>query len=336
MNLVNEYRDLQATAYQKLEVKGAAFQERASCLVDRRHDEVQELRKALVLTGSMAAMNGREELAGKSAHRAFAAEALELPAEVVVASALSPIIEGIDRRHQTVGELRSFFGEEVTRHLTSDTALHTLAETLDELVNLSGRTYSSSDIRSILGSLEYAASLYDNTPRRWSPETKIPLFSHAAEVGLLLLSARQPTETVIAGVLHDALEHYVDQPDASIASEISRLFGRDVVELVSCVTEIPKESGTWWERKLGVLEPMLDHCPRVATVVAGSKISTLTSGLNFYAAADHTWSKGSLAENIELFSLYAGVFQSKGVPPLLQRIFNEELERLKELHSNIT
>lgn len=304
----------------------------SSCIVGRRNDEVQEVRKALVFSGTLALAAGNDCLSLESARRAFFAEALALPNSLVVASALSPLLASFGAADQSsfMDEVGLLFGSNVARYLHSWSAT---GFNIDNVLGFSSedRQYTLEDIALIGDALDFASRLYANTSRKWSPTTKIPLFAHAAEVGYILLAAHESVDIVVAGILHDALEHYVDQPESTISDDISLIFGLGICQLVSEVTEIPKGSGTWWERKLSVLQPMMKQGREVATVIAGSKISTLTSGVNFYVSGDFTWSKGSLPENIELFTLYGEVFESKGVPNLLCEMFKEELGRLKSL-----
>lgn len=84
----------------------------------------------------------------------------------------------------------------------------------------------------------------------------VPYIVHPFAVGLILARAGGKEELIIAGMLHDTIEDSV--PEKKVTKEkIEEIFGNEVAELVSSVTDDQK-SNTWEERKQRALEHIKD------------------------------------------------------------------------------
>jgi (p)ppGpp synthase/HD superfamily hydrolase len=95
----------------------------------------------------------------------------------------------------------------------------------------------------------------------------IPFVTHPVEVACLLHEAGYPDDVVAAGVLHDVLE----DTDAQ-RSELEELFGTQVAELVSAVSEDPSiEDRT--ERKAALRKQVARSGEHAAAVFAADKVS---------------------------------------------------------------
>jgi (p)ppGpp synthase/HD superfamily hydrolase len=95
----------------------------------------------------------------------------------------------------------------------------------------------------------------------------IPFVTHPVEVACLLHEAGYPDDVVAAGVLHDVLE----DTDAQ-RSELEELFGTQVAELVSAVSEDPSiEDRT--ERKAALRKQVAHSGEHAAAVFAADKVS---------------------------------------------------------------
>ena len=183
-----------------------------------------------------------------------------------------------------------------------------------------------------------AASLYWGIDRRWGPNETLPLMQHASEVGLLLLAAQYSTQTVAAGLLHDAFENYIKMPKEEILREFnSKLVGyftphevNRIVALIEANTEPGKGycDENWLVRKSEVFNALHRGDSEMAAVCCASKISTLAAGnkWKYLGQPIQRWSQGTHAENMVHFQTLARLFEEKGVSTDLIGAFNKQLD----------
>jgi predicted HD phosphohydrolase len=199
--------------------------------------------------------------------------------------------------------------------------------------------YSSEDLEYMIKALRLVHNVFSSAkPRPWGPTETLPMFHHAAQVGLLLIGSGQSREVVAAGLMHDFYEEYVKQPSREqLEKLVQENFGDYVHELLLAVTEPPKSSqqGNWQERKLAVVEKLQRAGADANTVVCASKISTVGEGNKFLHETSTVsgWSTGSWAANLEVFRTLRTLFEMKGVPSALIHRYEFELQRW-ETHQN--
>jgi hypothetical protein len=204
--------------------------------------------------------------------------------------------------------------------------------------------YSSDDLQRMSKGLRYASILFNEQTRRWGSSEVLPMISHAADVGFLLLLAGEQPELVLAGILHDALEGYAATEAPEIKEEILRIFpgprGSRVVELIEGVTEPEKIStpGNWLHRKLSVVRSIEQGDVDLAKIFCASKISTLAAGNRFLYErrtseslddATARWSRGSYHDNVRLFEHYLWLCESKGAGHVLTDQLLLEINRFR-------
>ena len=129
------------------------------------------------------------------------------------------------------------------------------------------------------------------------------------------MSAKAPVEVVIAGLLHDMHElKFENYSHEDLSRVICDRYGSRVNELVEVVTEPPKSSSEtdFVTRKTAVLENIF-HAPislqgDAATIVAASKVATLTDGQIYFNRKNTLkgWSSGSVQQNVEAAALLFG------------------------------
>jgi hypothetical protein len=307
-------------------------------LVIKQLDSLQDQRAGLLLASTAAVQLDSPQIALDSGNALILSTALELTPEVCLAASLAPVVtlcgdqsraRVFDRFGQQVRDL--FEAGQPAGNLSAALTLISDSTLIKQAVETSCCRYSLEEIQNFAKAVNFVHELYNTTHRNLDPERKIYLFSHAIEVGFILLHSKVSEEIVVAGILHDALEAYADKEQALIAGEIANLFGIHVLKLVDGVTELPKNSSSWWDRKMSVITPLLAQGSEIATIVAASKISTLASGVRYYQQGHDNWSAGSLAENVQLFEVYDKAFESKNIPPIMLRAFREELNRLRDV-----
>lgn len=195
--------------------------------------------------------------------------------------------------------------------------------------------FSHDDILKIRKAHIFCHKVFDEERRSWGPDEKLPLTSHATEVGTLLLLAEAPVETVIAGYLHDAFEGYVTVDQNRLRDAIRQEFGERVLALIDAVTEPAKSSasGNWLERKLQVLNNVKAGDSEVAAICCAAKISTLSAANKYLRMGEpvESWSAGSYEENMAMFSQLEEVFFSKNISQILLKQFVHELDIFEAL-----
>jgi len=125
--------------------------------------------------------------------------------------------------------------------------------------------YTLREIEQIQRALLFAGDLYDGARRSWGAHERLPMFTHAADVGLLLALSAAPAQVIEAGILHDALEGYNmnGRSRADVRRLLQQTFEAPVAALVEALTE-PREREGWQERKLRVVSNVAAICRRDA------------------------------------------------------------------------
>lgn len=116
-----------------------------------------------------------------------------------------------------------------------------------------------------------------------------PYAAHLLAVCALVIEAGATENTIIAALLHDAVE---DQGGTSMLNMIEISFGAEVAELVSCCTDsfsVPK--APWKIRKTSFLEK-LQHVPSAALqIIIADKLHNIRCLISDYEQfGERTWS----------------------------------------------
>jgi hypothetical protein len=203
--------------------------------------------------------------------------------------------------------------------------------------NQSTSNYSLHEIIDIRKALRLASVVYKDALRKWGPEEKIPLISHAAEVGLLLALAGKSRNVVVAGLLHDFLEGYVSDEISDLGKELGA-YGEEVFNLVQEITEPqrrevqgkPETLEAWRKRKHAIVERLESGSTDFADLCAATKISTIAAGnkMLFENGSFAKWSNGPIDDNLAIFITINEVCSAKGVSPLLADQLDIETDRL--------
>lgn len=185
----------------------------------------------------------------------------------------------------------------------------------------------------------YSLLLSDLTPRSASRDIT-SLFQHVGLVTSLLISAKAPVDVVIAGLLHDMHELKFDTySDEDLSRVICDRYGSRVNDLVELVTEPPKSSSPtdFITRKTAVLENIL-HAPMhlqgdAATIVAASKIATLTDGQIYFYRKNTLkgWSSGSAEQNVEAARILFGHLAQTDMNPSVLYVLARKVTEWKAL-----
>lgn len=155
-----------------------------------------------------------------------------------------------------------------------------------------------------------------------------PYVVHPVTVALILSRYTNSEDTIIAGLLHDALE------DTDLDAEvISREFGPTVLDMIKDVTEPILPGLSWHTRKARYLR-QLERAPRGSLLVASAdKIANLISMLSAHAAqGDGLWERFGAPPDVTL-AFYRQVFNTVrgawATCPMLREFGNrlEEAER---------
>ncbi|MBN2502579.1 MAG: HD domain-containing protein [Anaerolineales bacterium] len=120
--------------------------------------------------------------------------------------------------------------------------------------------------------------------------SRVPYISHLLAVTALVLQDGGDETTVIAALLHDAVE---DQGGMQTLAEIENRFGKKVAEIVlacSDTTETPKPP--WRERKLAYLKHLETAPPEVLRVSLADKLHNARSILrDLHIQGEAIWDK---------------------------------------------
>lgn len=143
----------------------------------------------------------------------------------------------------------------------------------------------------------FAAKHHDQQVRKG---TRVPYFTHPANVALILTRYDQDEETVVAGILHDVVEDCVRDGYSRemLVERIGDKFGADVLESVLSVTERKRDENDveldWEERKSDYLERLGAASARARWVCAADKIhngGSLLADLRRTAFPESVWSR---------------------------------------------
>ncbi len=180
--------------------------------------------------------------------------------------------------------------------------------------------------------LTLAAELHAEQLRKG---TSIPYVSHLVAVAALVMEDGGSEETVIAALLHDAVE---DQGGDATAERIRQQFGDDVADIVVACSDAAPDPGAekapWRDRKRHHLETMADMTDAAILVTAADKLHNVEATLydvrtdgpavwdRFKAGRDgFLWYHGEVLKTLE-----------KRSPHLRSvRRFHEALELLEQL-----
>ena len=143
----------------------------------------------------------------------------------------------------------------------------------------------------------FAAKHHDRQVRRG---TRLPYLTHPANVAVILTRYGQDEQTVVSGILHDAIEDCVRDGYTrhTLEQRIGDKFGQDVLDTVLAVTQRQvDEEGVELsseERKDDYLARLAAASERARWVCAADKIhngSTILADLNRTLDPDTVWSR---------------------------------------------
>lgn len=173
--------------------------------------------------------------------------------------------------------------------------------------------------------IQKAATIHDGQKRRGGDNP--PYVSHLFSVAAIVSSYTNDEDTVVASLLHDALE------DTQYgAQEIARDFGPTVLRIVEGVTEERSRNGvrlSWRERKEGYLERLRNAPEESLYVSAADKIHNLSSLIHEYKVAGpalwNVFPEGS-TEHLWFFGEVLGVLKGRlpsGIVDAFQAVYTE-------------
>ena len=143
----------------------------------------------------------------------------------------------------------------------------------------------------------FAAKHHDQQVRKG---TRVPYFTHPANVALILSRYGQDEETILAGILHDVVEDCVRDGFSRemLVERIGDKFGASVLEDVLAVTERKRDADDveldWEERKSDYLERLATASARARWVCAADKIhngGSLLADLRRTAFPESVWGR---------------------------------------------
>jgi (p)ppGpp synthase/HD superfamily hydrolase len=143
----------------------------------------------------------------------------------------------------------------------------------------------------------FAAKHHDQQVRKG---TRVPYFTHPANVAVILTRYGQDEETVLAGILHDVVEDCVRDgfTREMLVERIGDKFGAGVLEDVLAVTERKRDEDDveldWEERKSDYLERLATASERARWVCAADKIhngGSLLADLRRTAFPESVWGR---------------------------------------------
>lgn len=173
--------------------------------------------------------------------------------------------------------------------------------------------------------LDFANQLHADQYRKG---TNAPYISHLIRVAGLVLEFGADEETVIAALLHDAVE---DQGGMATATKIEKLFGKKVHDIVlecsDSVTEKNVEKASWQQRK----EKYIDHLknsasPEACLVSACDKLDNLQC----------LW-RSVREKGLDSFSIFTGA-KTEGLETVRRKrawYFGEIIKILREKNSPV-
>jgi (p)ppGpp synthase/HD superfamily hydrolase len=136
----------------------------------------------------------------------------------------------------------------------------------------------------VLEALEFAAIAHKGQLRKFP--NNVPYISHLAAVAMVLCQGGYEENVVIAGVLHDVLED-----TAFTGKDIEQNFGKQVLELVTAVTE--NKSLSWQDRKNKYLELLAQDSQEAKAISAADLLSNRLSNLLGLRKGVNPWAQFS-------------------------------------------
>lgn len=135
----------------------------------------------------------------------------------------------------------------------------------------------------LISVVELAAQWHDGQLRK-HPTMRIPYIVHPMTVALLLQREQCDDEVVCAGLLHDVIE------DCGVTSdELARKTTPRIAELVRWVTEPPKASHTWMERKTAYRARLADAPVEALAIACADHVANLHSALEAAKVNPNVW-----------------------------------------------
>lgn len=156
--------------------------------------------------------------------------------------------------------------------------------------------------------LDQAAVWHRDQCRKY-PNTRVPFVSHLAGVAVILARHGFDEEVVAAGALHDAVED-----TSATLSEIERLFGARIAQLVALVSE-PDKSLPWEERKRRSLEAFKRKPWEAQAITLADKVDNLQSILVCAAYHGDPWSQLKRGRGAQLRRFQALLDAARALPP---------------------
>lgn len=135
--------------------------------------------------------------------------------------------------------------------------------------------------------LLYANRLHLHQKRKTN---QTPYIAHLLSVAALVMEAGGDADTVIAALLHDAVE---DQGGMNTLEEIKGRFGEKVARIVEeCTDAFTHPKPPWRERKQAHIERVSDCTPEALLVILADKVHNLRTMLaDFDHQGESIWEK---------------------------------------------
>jgi (p)ppGpp synthase/HD superfamily hydrolase len=128
------------------------------------------------------------------------------------------------------------------------------------------------------------ASMWHEGQLRKHPTMRIPYIVHPVTVAFLLQRENYDDEVVCAGLLHDVIE------DCDVTKEeLAEKTTSRIAELVSWVTELPKTSHTWGERKAAYRERLAQAPIEALAIACADHVANLHSSLEAAKMNANVW-----------------------------------------------
>lgn len=136
----------------------------------------------------------------------------------------------------------------------------------------------------IFKAIEFAAGAHAGQYRKG---TKIPYITHPLNVASILIEHECREPVVCAGILHDTLE------DTRVTDhDLITLFGTEVFELVSAVSEPNKSDFTWENRKWHTIKRLKEASREVLLISLADKCDNIRAIRDDYERlSDSLWKR---------------------------------------------
>ncbi len=128
------------------------------------------------------------------------------------------------------------------------------------------------------------ASMWHEGQMRKHPTMRIPYIVHPVTVSFLLQREEYDDEVVCAGLLHDVIE------DCDVTKEeLAEKLSPRIADLVSWVTELPKEQYSWSERKTAYRERLAQAPLEALAIACADHVANLHSSLEAARVNSNVW-----------------------------------------------